>query len=112
MRIGEVPGDEDEVGTELLEQGPHHRHVRGADGILLDLSGAIEGKIEETGGPVVQAEGPDTRHGLRFPNDPLGVLHLGYVDILGMLASEKLVDPASQLRRGILRYAAEPRAGG
>ena len=47
VRIGEVAGDEDQVGADLLEQRAHDGHVGGADRVLPHLAGLVERQVEE-----------------------------------------------------------------
>ena len=101
--IGQVAGDEDEVGRHLFEQRPHDGDVRGADRRLLDRPGLVERQVEETRGAIVEPEGPDSRHRFSFPDQPLDLLHLGEVHLARLFPRQKLVHPPRQVAHRRLR---------
>ena len=89
VRIGEIAGDEDEVGLKLLEQLADDLDVGRTDRILAHLSGLVERQVEEAGRAARQADRLDAAHRFGFADDALDVLYFRNVDFAGGLRSRR-----------------------
>ncbi len=98
VRIGEVAGDEQQVGLFRGDQIAHDRHVVRPDRRLPHRAGPIERQVEEPGVVAAQAERLDAADRLGLADDPLQLLHVGAVHLTGRLGGEKRPGPGRRAR--------------
>src|SRR5882672_8292562 len=96
VRIGEIGGDEHDVRPHFLEELLDDLDVTGGDGILPDLAGLVEGKVEESRLIRPEVQRPDRRQGFHLADPALQHQHRVAVHLPRLLAREKLLDLPEQ----------------
>src|SRR5687767_6686658 len=81
VRIRQIAGHEDQVGTTLVQQLPDDSNVVVADRVFADLAGAVERQVEKPCLAVRETDGLEAAYGFCFADGSLDVEDFRGIDI-------------------------------